>query len=213
MVKVKSVTCNAFQENSYVLYDGTGECVIIDPGVSSDYEETMLCRMISEDELSPVLLLNTHCHIDHILGNKFVANKFKLTLGIHQGEQIILDAAAERAVAWGIPYTPSPKPGYYIKENQVLTFGTSQLEVRFVPGHAPGHIVFVNHANRFVIAGDTLFKGSIGRTDLPFGNFDVLEKAIKSQLYSLPDDYVVYPGHGVPTTIGLEKKTNPFVRP
>ncbi len=213
MVHVEFITCNAFQENSYLVFDETGECVVIDPGVSNSYEETMLLRLIEEKKLKPVLLVNTHCHIDHILGNQFVSDKFNLGLGIHEKEQIILAAAEDRSKAWGIPYTPSPMPSYWLKEGEVLKFGNSELEIRFVPGHAPGHVIFISHTDKFVIAGDTLFNGSIGRTDLPYGDFNVLEKAIKEQMYTLTDEYEVYPGHGPSTSIGAEKRSNPFIRP
>jgi len=212
MIKIEYLTCNAFQENTYVLYDDSKECLIIDPGVSNTYEETMLKRIIDENGLKPVGLVNTHCHIDHVLGNRFVADQYDLTLGIHEKDQVMLAGVEDRAKAWGIPYTTSPFPGYFLKEGEVLKFGESELEIRFVPGHAPGHVVFVCHAQGFVIAGDTLFQGSIGRTDLPYGDFETLDKAIRKELYSLPDQFVVYPGHGPSTTIGIEKRTNPFVR-
>lgn len=212
MAKVHSITCNPFQENTYIVSDERGECVIIDPGVSNAYEEAILDRLISEKGLIPEMLINTHCHIDHVLGNKHVAGKYKLELGIHEKEKVMLDMAVERSMNWGVPYEESPEPGYYFKHGTRLNFGSTELEVRFTPGHAPGHVVFICHKDKFVIAGDTLFNGSIGRTDLPFGDFPTLEKSIKEQLYTLPDDYVVYCGHGEPTTIGAEKRGNPFVK-
>lgn len=212
MASIEFFTCNPFQENTYVVFDETGECVIIDPGVSNAYEESMLTRVLIENKLKPVKLINTHCHIDHILGNKHVAENYKLELGIHEKERVILDAAVDRSMHWGVDYDPSPAPGYYIKEGEIIKFGNTELEVRFVPGHAPGHIVFISHMDKFVIAGDTLFNGSIGRTDLPFGDFATLEKAIREQLYTLPDDYKIYPGHGPYTTVENEKRSNPFVK-
>ncbi|MES2628053.1 MAG: MBL fold metallo-hydrolase [Bacteroidota bacterium] len=212
MAKIEFLTVNPFQENTYVIFDETLECAIIDPGVSNSYEQSMLEQIIDKHQLKPVLLLNTHCHIDHVLGNSYVAKKWNLQLGIHQKDKIMLDAATDRSMNWGIPYDQSPEPGYFITEGETLKFGNTELEVRFVPGHAPGHIVFIDHSSKTVIAGDTLFNGSIGRTDLPFGDFSILEKAIREQLYTLPDDYTVYPGHGPSTTIGQEKTTNPFVK-
>ncbi len=213
MAKVEFITVNPFQENTYVLYDETGECMIIDPGVSNAYEEIMLSRLLEEKNLTPVVLVNTHCHIDHVLGNKYVAEKFKLGLGIHEKDRVMLDAAVERSMNWGVDYEQSPDPAYYIKEGETIKFGNTELEVRWVPGHAPGHIVFIDHKDKLVIAGDTLFSGSIGRTDLMFGDFPTLEKAIREQLYTLPDDYTIYPGHGPSTTVGMEKRTNPYVVP
>lgn len=212
MAKVEFLTCNPFQENSYIVYDETKECVIIDPGVSNAYEEAMFSRMIADLGLKPVMLINTHCHIDHVLGNKYIAGKFNLELGIHQKEKVILDAAVERSMNWGVQYDQSPDPAYFIKEGEDIKFGNTTLEVRFVPGHAPGHVVFIDHAGKQVIAGDTLFQGSIGRTDLMFGDFPTLEHSIREQLYTLPDEYVIWPGHGGSTTIGVEKRTNPFVK-
>ncbi len=213
MSTVEFITCNPFQENTYLIYDDSLECIVIDPGVSNAYEQQMLTQLISSKRLKPVQLINTHCHIDHVLGNKFVADTFQLELGIHEKELVMLEAAVDRSMNWGVSYDPSPAPSYYIKPGDLLHFGSTELEVRFVPGHAPGHLVFVNHQDGYVIAGDTLFKGSIGRTDLMFGDFDVLAKSIQTELYTLPDHFKVYCGHGDYTTIGEEKRTNPFVRP
>ncbi len=212
MASIEFFTCNPFQENTYIVFDESKECAIIDPGVSNAYEQEMLDRIITEHGLKPVLLINTHCHIDHVLGNRYVAEKYNLGLGIHQKDKVMLDAAVDRSMNWGVPYDQSPDPAYFLKEGEHLKFGNTELEIRFVPGHAPGHVVFVDHKSRFVVAGDTLFSGSIGRTDLPFGDFPTLEKAIKEQLYTLPDDYEVFPGHGSSTTIGVEKRSNPFVK-
>ncbi|HEX4886409.1 MAG TPA: MBL fold metallo-hydrolase [Luteibaculaceae bacterium] len=213
MAKVASITVNPFQENTYVIYDNSGECIVIDPGVSNTAEQHMLEGIIHELALRPVALINTHCHIDHILGNKFVADRYSISLGIHREDEKMLIAATDRSMNFGIAYDPSPLPAYYLEHGQTLSFGESELEVRFVPGHAPGHIVLIDHSAQWVIAGDTLFKQSIGRTDLPFGDFGTLEQAIRTQLYTLPDAYVVWPGHGPHTTIGDEKRSNPFVRP
>ncbi len=211
MANIKHFTFNAFQENTYIIWDDSKESILIDPGCSNTNEEEMLKTFIQQEGLKPVKLLNTHCHIDHVLGNYFCANHYKLNLEIHPEELKILHGVAERAISWGIPYTPSPEPAYFLRHGETISFGNTNLELRFVPGHAPGHIVLVNHTDRTVIAGDTLFKGSIGRTDLPFGDFDALEKHIRSELYSLPDNYTVYPGHGESTTIGFEKANNPFI--
>lgn len=211
MITINTFTYNGFQENTYVLTDETNEAVIIDPGCYSTTEQTELYNFIKNNNLNPVKLLNTHCHIDHILGNNFVATKFGLELYIHQLDLPTLHATTEYGHLYGFTVDKSPEPAHFLKDGDVVKFGNSTLEVIFTPGHAPGHVVFVNHEQRFVINGDVLFRGSIGRTDLPGGNHQTLIDSIKTKLFTLPDDYVVHTGHGPTTTIGYEKKYNPFL--
>lgn len=211
MITINTFTYNGFQENTYVLTDETNEAVIIDPGCYSTTEQTELFNFIKNNNLNPVKLLNTHCHIDHILGNNFVATKFGLDLYIHQQDLPTLHATTEYGHLYGFTVDKSPEPAHFLKDGDVVKFGNSTLEVIFTPGHAPGHVVFVNHEQRFVINGDVLFRGSIGRTDLPGGNHQTLIDSIKTKLFTLPDDYVVHTGHGPTTTIGYEKKYNPFL--
>ena len=211
MLNLQSFVFNGFQENTYVLFDETKECVIIDPGCYTAAERNQLASFIVENELKPVRLLNTHCHIDHILGNNFIAKKFNLGLEIHKEDLPVLLATTEYGHLYGFTVDPSPEPTRFIKENEIIRFGNTELEVRFTPGHAPGHVVFINHLERLVINGDVLFYNSIGRTDLPGGDLNTLLNSIKTQLFTLPDDYVVHTGHGPSTTIGNEKKYNPFV--
>lgn len=211
MITTNTFTYNGFQENTYVLTDETNEAVIIDPGCYSTTEQTELYNFIKNNNLNPVKLLNTHCHIDHILGNNFVATKFGVELYIHQLDLPTLHATTEYGHLYGFTVDKSPEPAHFLKDGDVVKFGNSTLEVIFTPGHAPGHVVFVNHEQRFVINGDVLFRGSIGRTDLPGGNHQTLIDSIKTKLFTLPDDYVVHTGHGPTTTIGYEKKYNPFL--
>lgn len=211
MITINTFTYNGFQENTYVLTDETNEAVIIDPGCYSTTEQTELYNFIKNNNLNPVKLLNTHCHIDHILGNNFVATKFGVELYIHQLDLPTLHATTEYGHLYGFTVDKSPEPAHFLKDGDVVKFGNSTLEVIFTPGHAPGHVVFVNHEQRFVINGDVLFRGSIGRTDLPGGNHQTLIDSIKTKLFTLPDDYVVHTGHGPTTTIGYEKKYNPFL--
>jgi hydroxyacylglutathione hydrolase len=211
MITINTFTYNGFQENTYVLTDETNEAVIIDPGCYSSSEQTELYNFIKNNNLNPVKLLNTHCHIDHILGNNFVATKFGVELYIHQLDLPTLHATTEYGHLYGFTVDKSPEPAHFLKDGDVVKFGNSTLEVIFTPGHAPGHVVFVNHEQRFVINGDVLFRGSIGRTDLPGGNHQTLIDSIKTKLFTLPDDYVVHTGHGPTTTIGYEKKYNPFL--
>ena len=212
MIEVKSFVCNPYQENTYLLFDETKECVIIDPGMYTGAEQNAVLNFIKEEQLKPVLLLNTHCHIDHVLGNKFVYDTFGLLPRFHKGELPVLTAVPAYAPQMGMRYEVSPVPETYLDESGTITFGTSVLELIFAPGHSPAHLCFYSRADRFLIGGDVLFYGSIGRTDLPGGNFDTLMKSIREKLLVLPDDCVVYPGHGGETSIGFERVNNYYLR-
>ena len=212
MTRVEQLTFNPFQENTFVVYDDSGECVIIDPGCYERHEEQELVEFIQEKELTPVRLLSTHSHIDHVLGNDFVCKSFDLKPECHQEDLETLKNVVNYAHVYGFGgYKPSPEPENFIEVGD-LEFGQTKFEVRFVPGHAPGHVVFINHKEKFIINGDCLFYGSIGRTDLPGGDHQTLLDSIQRELYSLPDDYKVYCGHGPATSIGFEKVNNPFVK-
>lgn len=212
MIQVQGFAFNPFYENTYVLFDETKECVIIDPGCYEKHEEEALLDFITENNLKPVRLLNTHCHIDHILGNYFVASTFKLKLEINKLEIPILEGSPKWGKQYGINGKLSPDPEVFLEEGDVINFGNSKLDILFVPGHAPGHLAFIGHKEGIVMGGDVLFQMSVGRTDLPFGDTNTLIKSIREKLFTLPDGYVVYPGHGDTTTIGFEKKNNPYVR-
>ena len=209
---VHSFTFNPFQENMYIVYDETKQCVIFDPGCYEEDERLELVEFIEKNELRPVKLINTHGHIDHMLGNSFVAGKYGLKLEMHEADIDTLLQAPVYGQMWGIHPQPSPEPSVLLNEGDVITFGNTKLEVLFTPGHSRGSISFYNKVDSFVISGDVLFYGSIGRTDLPGGDFDILAKSIKEKLYTLPENTVVYSGHGPQTSIGKEKKTNPFVK-
>jgi len=212
MVQVHSFTSNPFYENTYVLYDDSREAVIIDPGCYTPEERAQLTDFIEQNALKPVKLLNTHAHIDHVLGNAFVKQKYGIDLYLHEKELPILREVRVRASTYGLAQYQETDVDHFLVEGETIDFGHARLDVRFVPGHAPGHVAFVDHADRFVIGGDVLFRNSVGRTDLPFGDFETLAHSIRTQFYTLPDDYAVYAGHMEPTTIGQEKRTNPFVR-
>lgn len=211
MITIASFTFNPFQENTFVLFDESKEAVIIDPGCYAQAEKEILSDFIEKKELKPVRLLNTHCHIDHVLGNKYIAERYHLVLEMHKGEIPVLEAVVQYGSMMGLQVEESPAPGKFIDENDVIEFGNSKLEIRFTPGHSPASICFYSEADEFIIAGDTLFQGSIGRTDLPGGNMDTLMKSIERELLSLPDDTRVYPGHGPHTTVGAERKSNMFI--
>lgn len=212
MTNVVKLTFNAFEENTYLVYDATGECAVFDPGCSTGAEKAELQRAIEQYGLRPVRLINTHCHIDHVLGNAFVSETYGLPLEIHRGELPVLAIVEKVAEMYGIPYPdPSPQPGRFIEPGELITFGDTTLKALFTPGHSPASVSFYCEASSFVIAGDVLFYGSIGRTDLPGGDFDTLARSIRQELFTLNEEVRVYPGHGPSTTIGFEKKHNPFV--
>ncbi len=212
MLRVHAFVFNAFQENTYIVYDENGICAIFDPGMSNHAEEATLVSFIEQQGLKPIALYNTHCHIDHVLGNRFVFEKYGLIPQFHEGEVPVLVAVDNIAPAYGFRYETSPIPETFLTEGQVVKIGGDSLRLLFVPGHSPAHLCFYAEEDGFVIGGDVLFRNSIGRTDLPGGNHQQLLDNIRQQLYTLPDETLVYPGHGPSTNIGFEKETNPFVR-
>ncbi len=212
MLRVKSFTFSPVQENTYVLYNEQNECCIIDPGCYFQEERDRLKTDIQKTGLIPVLLLNTHCHLDHVFGNKFIYETWDLPLHIHLREKPVLDFAPQSGQMWQLPFDNYEGPLVYLKEGEFIKIGEEILEIRFTPGHSPGSVSFYHEAGGFIIGGDVLFNASIGRTDLPGGDFDTLVNSIQTQFFTLPDDTKVYPGHGPVTTIGFEKMNNPFVK-
>ncbi len=210
MLTVHTFVFNPFQENTYVLFDETNECVIIDPGCFVDNERKELTDFIEAQNLHVKMLLNTHCHIDHVLGNYFVKEKYKTKLYIHSKDEPVLKAVKVYAPNYGFATYTEAEPDVYLEEGDRISFGNQHFTVFFVPGHSPGHIAFYNEKQKTVMAGDVLFRNSVGRTDLPGGNHATLINSIHQKLFTLPDDVTVYPGHGPETTIGFEKRTNPF---
>lgn len=212
-MEIRSFTFNPFAENTYILYDETLECVIVDPGCYTTEEQRAMVDFITANNLKPVKLLNTHCHLDHIFGNRFIADTYKLELFIHPNEKEWLEQAPYYSRAmYGVSVEPSPEPAGYLNEGDTVTFGNTSLKVLLAPGHSQGSIVFYNETDKTAIAGDVIFNRSIGRSDLPGGDYQQLENSIRTKIYTLPDETVLYPGHNEPTTVGEEKKFNPFVR-
>jgi glyoxylase-like metal-dependent hydrolase (beta-lactamase superfamily II) len=209
--KVNRFVFNSFGVNTYVLTDNTGKCLIVDPACQSKQEENELASFLADNNLQPTGMVNTHFHIDHIVGNTFVCKTFNLKPQCHKGCKMFWETAVEFGSVFGIKVENLIIPSDFIEDGDSIEFGSSSVQVLYTPGHADGSVCLVNHDERYVIAGDVLFRDSIGRTDLPTGNFDVLYQSITSKLFTLPDDYVVYPGHGPETTIGYEKLNNPFL--
>jgi len=212
MINIKSFTFNPFSENTYVLHDESGEAVIIDPGCYDKEEFQELYNYIENNGLKPVKIINTHAHIDHVLGVAGLKRKYNIPFSLHKTDEPLLKAVKTYSSNYGFSQFDEPEIDSYLVEGDIVTFGNSSLKVIFVPGHAPGHVAFVNDEQHFVIAGDVLFRQSIGRTDLPGGDMKTLLNSIRTQLFTLADDYVVYAGHMQPTTIGFEKKNNPFLK-
>ncbi len=212
MLHLQSFTFNPFGENTYLLSDEDSNCWIIDPGMADAREVTQLQQTIEKGGLRPRGILNTHAHIDHILGVASLVEKYKIPFALHPLEAPVLAAATTSALMFGMGNFTPPLATQSLSEGEVLSLGKHRLRVLFTPGHSPGSVCFYCEEAAWIVGGDVLFNGSIGRTDLPGGNMETLLQSIRTQLYTLPDGVVVYPGHGPATTIGAEKRSNPFVR-
>ncbi|AFL82793.1 Zn-dependent hydrolase, glyoxylase [Belliella baltica DSM 15883] len=211
MLQIKSFTFNPFMENTFLLFDETKEAVILDPGCYEKAEKETLKNFISKEGLNIKYLINTHCHIDHVLGNAYIKRQYNVPLLMHKNEVVVLKSVSSYASNYGFPAYEETEPDKFIDENDQIEFGNMTLKIKFVPGHAPGHLIFYNLDSNICIAGDTLFQGSIGRTDLPGGDHLTLLNAIKTEMFTLPETMTIYPGHGPETNIGFEKINNPFV--
>ncbi len=211
MLHTQVFSFSPVQENTYVLYNEQNKAIIIDPGCYFSAEQETLKKFISDTELAPVRLLNTHCHLDHVFGNKWVHDTWGLELHLHKGEEAMLQLAPLSGEKWGLPFTNYTGPLHYLEEGDRVFLDNDVLKVLLAPGHSPASICFYCESQGFLIGGDVLFRESIGRTDLPGGDHATLLASIRNKLFVLPDDTLVYPGHGAPTTIGYEKTHNPFL--
>jgi len=212
MTSVTCLTLNPFQENTYIVSNTERQAIIFDPGCYDKSEEQQLFDLIAEQDLTVVQVINTHCHLDHVFGNLAVLERFACPFLIHRGELEMLNACPVVGQSYGVICAPSPPPTGFLEEGDVVTLGESSFSVLLTPGHSPASICLYNRAENYVIAGDVLFRESIGRSDLPGGDQAVLFQSIQTKLYPLPNETVIYPGHGPKTTIGHEKEHNPFVR-
>jgi len=211
MVKIEKFQVNPLGENSLVLSDESGECIFIDPGFYYEEEYDEIRDYIRQNHLTPVKIVNTHCHFDHILGVDFIRKEYNIPFYAHAGDAFWVEKAAEQGAMFGFTIVPVNPIDVFIKEGETVGFGNTELEIIHVPGHSPGHVVFHNRTENFLIAGDVLFCGSIGRTDLPGGDYQTLIDGIKTKLFTLPDETKVYCGHGPETSLGFEKQSNPFL--
>lgn len=210
-MKIQVFEFNPFAENTYLLIDDKKNAVIVDPGCYEEHEIDEINGFISKENLTICAIINTHCHIDHVLGNEAMKNKYRVDLWVPINEKPVLKAIPSYAPSYGFHGYREAEVDHWYQEG-MLEFGGIQLKAIEVPGHSPGHMVFYNEVNKVLIGGDVLFRGSIGRTDLPGGNHDQLLRNISEKVYTLPNEVVVYPGHGPETTIGFEKQYNPFIR-
>lgn len=212
MINIESFTFNPFQENTYIAYDESLECVIVDPGCYDDHEKDILESFITSKNLKPVALINTHCHLDHIFGNHFIAEKYKLTPIMHKLDLPMLNYAPEAARHYGVQLEKGSYELQFIEEGEQIHFGNSVFDVLFTPGHSPGHICLLNENEKILLSADVLFHLSIGRTDLPMGDHETLINSIKTKLLCLDKEVKVFPGHGPITYVGFEKTNNPFLK-
>jgi glyoxylase-like metal-dependent hydrolase (beta-lactamase superfamily II) len=211
MITVARFTVNPMQVNSYLLYDETGECLVVDAGFYSREEEESLMEFIRKHTLTPVRMVNTHCHFDHIMGVELIRKRFRIPFSCHPDERFWIRNGPVQSSLFGIKMKDISEPDGYLYENEPVVFGNSALNVLHVPGHSPGHVVFHSPGDSLLISGDVLFRGSIGRSDFPGGNAESLLRNIHAKLMVLPPETVVWCGHGPETTIGTEKAANPFL--
>jgi glyoxylase-like metal-dependent hydrolase (beta-lactamase superfamily II) len=212
MLNISSFTFNAFEENTYILTNEKKQCWIIDPGMYTERETAQIIAYITEKQLQLQGVINTHAHLDHIFGVQPLIDKFAVPFGLHEAELPVLRSAAGSAALFGFDFSNIPAPTFFIKDSEPLKLGEDTLQVFHTPGHSPGSISFYYPEGSWVISGDVLFSGSVGRTDLPGGSFDTLIKSIRTHLFSLPGETMVHPGHGPSTKIAQEKKHNPFLK-
>ncbi len=208
---IKTFIFNHYQLNTYLLFDNSNEGIIIDAGNSNEEENNILFNFIDSNNINIKGLYYTHAHVDHIVGNNAIIQKYSIKAAAHKDSLLFFEQAPSYAKSLGFDIPSLIPPEIFLKDNDIIHFGESELKVICTPGHADGSLSFYSEKDAFIIVGDVLFRGSIGRTDLPTGNFDLLSKSIVEKLYSLPNNVKVYAGHGPSTTIGFEKLNNPFV--
>ncbi len=211
MIHIKAFTFSPISENTYVLYNNEGKAIIIDPGCYFPNEQETLKNFLTDNSLTPVYLLNTHCHLDHVFGNKWVHETYGLEPHLHPNEEAMLAMAPVSGERWGLPFQNYTGPLHFLNDGDTVLLGETEIQVILAPGHSPGSICFYIPSQGDLIGGDVLFRGSIGRTDLPGGDSETLLHSIREKLWVLPDETVVYSGHGIKTTIGYEKRNNPFL--
>jgi glyoxylase-like metal-dependent hydrolase (beta-lactamase superfamily II) len=211
-MEIKAFTFNPFFENTYIIWDESSrECAIIDPGMSDPREEEDVKLFVENNSLNVKYLINTHCHVDHVLGVSFVKKEYDPVYYIPEKDLLLFENAETQAQMFEVHINKLPKPDKFLSEDEIINLGNESITSLFTPGHTPGEFSLYVEESKFCITGDVLFNESIGRTDLLGGNYDTLINSIKTKLFTLPDEVVIYPGHGEHSTIGYEKKHNPFL--
>jgi Zn-dependent hydrolases, including glyoxylases len=210
-MNIARLVFNPFQENTYVLWDDTGECVVVDAGNYNSKEDGALSKFIADKGLKPVMALNTHGHVDHILGVPYVKRNFSSAFGLHSGDNFLVETAPEHGRIYGFNMQEIPSPDIDLKDMEEIKFGNTSLRIIHTPGHTPGHVCFYEPENKILLSGDTLFRESIGRTDLPGGDYGWIMKSIINNILPLGEEVVFYPGHGPESTLGHEMLYNPFI--
>jgi hydroxyacylglutathione hydrolase len=210
-MKISRFAFNPFAVNTYILFEETGACIIIDPGCINLQEFEIIIRFIESNCLYPERIVLTHGHIDHILGVKFICENYNIKPYIHSSDQFLIDSSQNIAKIYGLPYIKSEVGFEFLDSKEYLNFGNSSIKLIHCPGHSPGSVCLYSESDKILIVGDVLFNGSIGRTDLPGGEYSQLIESIQKNLMNLPDDTIVFPGHYEETSIGKEKKSNPFL--
>lgn len=211
-MKIKKFTFNPFQENTYLLIAENNDCIIFDPGMYQDSEIEEFENYISDNKLQPIRLINTHCHLDHICSNKWVADKYSLKLEAHKLEHPNLELSVQAGKLYNTPIIPSPEIELFLDESSSFIFDEKEIKILFTPGHSAGSISFYIESINSIISGDVIFNQSIGRTDLPGGSHQTLLESIEREIYTLPEETTIYSGHGPETNVGFEMKHNPFIR-
>jgi hydroxyacylglutathione hydrolase len=211
-VEIKTFNFNPFQVNSYLIYNESGKCIIVDASCYEKSEMEELSTFIEERGFKPILLLNTHGHVDHIPGNSYLSKKYSIPIAMHKEDLFLLENAVEHGLFFGFEISKPPDPTMFLAHGETLSLDSEQLEIRHAPGHSPGSVLIYSPNDKFIITGDVIFSGSIGRTDLPGGDYDVLMNSIRKQVLTLPDDTLIYPGHGPYTSVKAEKLRNPFLK-
>lgn len=209
-MEIYRLVFNPIEVNTYILADQSGDCAIIDCGCYDKDEFSELTGFIEERKLNPVLVLNTHCHLDHIFGNGFMLEKYNLGAFFHKDDESNRKMAVNHALIFGLSMKTPPGPAGYLTDGQKISFGQTELKSIHVPGHSAGSLAFYNEKEKVIFTGDALFEGSIGRTDLPGGNYERLINSITKKLFTLPSETAVCPGHGNKTSIGTEIESNPY---
>lgn len=198
--------------NCYIYWDeNTKEGVIIDPGAYEDFEKEEILNYIKSNGIDIKLILLTHGHIDHIMGNKWAVDTFAVPVLMHKDDLPLIDMAMDQAAMFGVQFSKPPAPDKFIDESDIIKVSGNEFKIIHTPGHSPGSICFVDEKEKVIFGGDTVFRGSVGRTDLWMGDMDVLLDSIQNKIFKFPDDFVIYPGHMEETTIGEERESNPFL--